>query len=108
MLWRAFSRSPEHHNDIYRFNRGTSTWTRIVTNGDVPPPRVRMGFTATPNGMIYLFGGYSDYSGELERWIEESTRKLTVPNNWPSPFQTVLCMIFFGILLPLYCVAKIG
>jgi hypothetical protein len=90
MLWRASSRSPAHHNDIYRFNRGTSTWTRIVTNGDVPPPRVRMGFTATPNGMIYLFGGYSDYSGELERWIEESTRKLRVHNKSAKPILNTL------------------
>jgi N-acetylneuraminic acid mutarotase len=67
MLWRASSCLPAHHNDIYRYNCGTSTWTRIATNGDVPIQRVRMGFTATPNGTIYLFGGYSDYNGELER-----------------------------------------
>jgi hypothetical protein len=62
---------PEHHNDLYRFNPGTSTWAHLVTIGDVPSSRVRMGFTATPDGMIYLFGGYSDYSGELDDWIKK-------------------------------------
>ena len=86
-IWRASSCSPAHHNDIYRYNRGTSTWTRIATNGNVPLPRVRMGFTATPNGTIYLFGGYSDYNGELERWIGESLSKIRVivSNKWAKP-----------------------
>ncbi len=46
-----------------------------------------MGFTATPNGVIYLFGGYSDYSGELERWIEEFTSaiRVIVSNNLAKP-----------------------
>ena len=36
--------------------------TSAVTTGFAPSPRFGMGFTATPDGMLYAFGGYD--SGE--------------------------------------------
>jgi hypothetical protein len=45
-------------NDLYRFSTGGNTWTALSTDGSRPSLRYYMGFTATPNGMLYVFGGF--------------------------------------------------
>jgi N-acetylneuraminic acid mutarotase len=44
-------------NDLYRFSAENNTWTALSPTGSGPTPRYGMGFTATPNGMLYVFGG---------------------------------------------------
>ena len=46
-------------NDLYKFSSSTVTWTALSPSGPIPSPRSDMGFTATPDGTIYLFGGYN-------------------------------------------------
>jgi hypothetical protein len=44
-------------NDLYRFSAGDNTWTALSPTGSGPTPRDSMGFAATPDGMLYVFGG---------------------------------------------------
>ncbi len=44
-------------NDIFRFDPATATWTELRPFGPAPVERRRMGFAATPDGMLYVFGG---------------------------------------------------
>ena len=45
-------------NDLFRFDPATNTWTELIPSGRVlPPATAQMGFTATPDGRLYLFGG---------------------------------------------------
>ncbi len=66
-----------HYNDIYRFDPANAMWTALPPSGDPPLPRNAMGFAATPDGMLYVFGGYSsDREGRDGRgvWrLEEAT-----------------------------------
>jgi hypothetical protein len=45
-------------NDVYRFSAAANTWTALSTSGSAPSPRAYMGFAATPDGMLYVFGGW--------------------------------------------------
>jgi hypothetical protein len=47
-----------YYNDLYRFNPATVTWTALSPSGPFPSPRHMMGFTATPDGKLYVFGGF--------------------------------------------------
>ena len=47
------------YNDLYRYDPKNVTWTALTALGSAPSPRESMGFTATPDGMLYLFGGQS-------------------------------------------------
>jgi hypothetical protein len=51
-------------NDVYRFSAAANTWTALSPSGSAPSPRLWMGFAATPDGMLYVFGG-SDGSGNV-------------------------------------------
>jgi hypothetical protein len=51
-------------NDLYRYSAAANTWTALSPSGSAPSPRFWMGFAATPDGMLYLFGGYVDYGNE--------------------------------------------
>jgi N-acetylneuraminic acid mutarotase len=44
-------------NDLYRFSPGDNAWTALPPSGSAPSPRNAMGFAATPDGMLYIFGG---------------------------------------------------
>ena len=44
-------------NDVYRFSPAANTWTALSPSGSAPSPRYGMGFAATPDGMLYVFGG---------------------------------------------------
>jgi hypothetical protein len=50
-------------NDVYRFSAAANTWTAVSTSGSSPSPRVGMGFEATPDGMLYVFGGTGGTGG---------------------------------------------
>jgi hypothetical protein len=54
------------HNDVYRFSPAANTWTALSPSGSGPSPRGSMGFAATPNGMLYVFGGYGSGNGRVE------------------------------------------
>jgi hypothetical protein len=43
--------------DLYKLDPITLVWTSLLTSGPTPSPRGYMGFTATLNGLIYVFGG---------------------------------------------------
>ena len=49
--------------DLYRFSPATNTWTALSPSGSGPSSRFRMGFAATPDGMLYVFGGYGSGGG---------------------------------------------
>jgi hypothetical protein len=44
-------------NDLYRFSPSASKWAELSPIGPAPAPRQYMGFAATPDGMLYVFGG---------------------------------------------------
>ncbi len=44
-------------NDFYRFSAAANTWTALPT-GSAPSARYGMGFASTPDGMLYVFGGF--------------------------------------------------
>jgi hypothetical protein len=46
-------------NDLYRFSAAANNWTALSPSGSGPSPRYAMGFAATPDGMLYVFGGTS-------------------------------------------------
>ena len=50
--------------DVYRFSAAANTWTALSPSGSSPSPRYNMGFAATPDGMLYVFGG-SDGNGKV-------------------------------------------
>lgn len=54
-----------YYNDVYRFSAAANTWTALSPSGSGPSPRGGMGFAATPDGMLYVFGGYG--GGDV-RW----------------------------------------
>ena len=45
------------YGDLHRFNPASATWTELPNNGQAPSSRCLLGFTATPDGMLYVFGG---------------------------------------------------
>jgi hypothetical protein len=47
----------QYRNDVYRFSPAANTWTALSPSGPGPSPRSGMGFAATPDGMLYVFGG---------------------------------------------------
>jgi hypothetical protein len=55
-------------NDVYRFSAAANTWTALSPTGSGPSPRYGMGFAATPDGMIYVFGGFSGGKGMGGLW----------------------------------------
>jgi N-acetylneuraminic acid mutarotase len=44
-------------NDLYSFNPAGNIWTNLMPAGSIPSGRQNMGFTASPDGKLYLFGG---------------------------------------------------
>jgi N-acetylneuraminic acid mutarotase len=64
---RVYTHSHTHaglYNDLYRFSAAANTWTALLPSGSGPSPRNGMGFAATSDGMLYVFGGAD--SGERE------------------------------------------
>lgn len=55
-------------NDLHSFSPESDTWTNIA-HDSAPPPRIWMGCTATPDGMVYIFGGMSSWPAK-ENWID--------------------------------------
>jgi hypothetical protein len=52
-----------HLNDIYRFSPTTNAWT-LLSATNPPVASWHMGFTATPDGSLYVFGGHTNSGGE--------------------------------------------
>jgi hypothetical protein len=52
-----------YYNDLYCFSAAANTWTALSPSGSRPPLRDTMGFAATPDGMLYVFGGWDDGNG---------------------------------------------
>jgi N-acetylneuraminic acid mutarotase len=50
-------------NDVYRFSPAANNWTALSPSGSGPSPRYMMGFAATPDGMLYVFGGWNSSGG---------------------------------------------
>jgi N-acetylneuraminic acid mutarotase len=50
-------------NDLYRFNPTSNTWSNLSV-ANPPSARSGMGFAATPDGMLYVFGGRGSDGGE--------------------------------------------
>ena len=42
---------------MYRFSPAANSWTALSPSGSDPFRRYGMGFAATPDGMLYVFGG---------------------------------------------------
>jgi hypothetical protein len=49
--------SGTYFNELYSLNPGAGAWTGLSPTGDIPTAREAVGFAATPDGMLYLFGG---------------------------------------------------
>ena len=52
---------PAGFNDLYRYNPTTATWTKFAHFGSVPSVRYAMGFVATSDSELYVFGGADEY-----------------------------------------------
>ena len=69
----ALSSGSIYLNDLYLFSPTSNKWTTL--SAPFPPSaRGSLGFVATPDGMIYVFGGfgpvpYETYSGERRKGI---------------------------------------
>jgi hypothetical protein len=46
-----------HFNDLHCFSATANTWTALSSTGSGPSGRHAMGFVATPDGMLWVFGG---------------------------------------------------
>jgi hypothetical protein len=46
---------------VYRFNPAANTWTAALS---LSFRRMSMGFAATPDGMLYVFGGWDGFGTE--------------------------------------------
>ena len=64
-------------NDLYRFSPTNNTWTALAADSP-PSARVGMGFAATPDGLLYVFGGYGG-SGERRVWGEGGAQEEGIP-----------------------------
>ncbi len=57
-------------NSLHCLSINANTWTTLSPSGPAPTPRYLLGFAATPDGMLYVFGGLSssgkDGRGERE------------------------------------------
>jgi hypothetical protein len=58
----------DYRNDVYRLSSAANTWTALLPSGSGPSPRDSMCFAATPDGMLYVFGGYDDSRGNEREW----------------------------------------
>jgi hypothetical protein len=54
----------DRRNDLYCFSPAANTWTALSPSGSAPAPRSHLGFAATPDGMLYVFGG-NGVSGQM-------------------------------------------
>jgi hypothetical protein len=52
-----------YFNDISRFDPTTNAWATLSTSGLTPSGRWWMGFSAAPDGTIFLFGGGNGNGG---------------------------------------------
>ncbi|NXK87311.1 KLDC4 protein, partial [Formicarius rufipectus] len=48
-----------YYNDVYAFNLDSFTWSRLAPAGIGPAPRSGCQMTASPEGSIIIYGGYS-------------------------------------------------
>jgi hypothetical protein len=53
-------------SDLYRLSATSNAWTALFPSGSGPSERRGMGFAATPDGMLYVFGGLSRDGGGNE------------------------------------------
>ena len=53
----------DYSNDLYRYDPTTLKWTALFPSGTIPSKREFIGFTATPDGKLYTFGG-TGYTGD--------------------------------------------
>uniref|UniRef100_A0A6T8DVU2 Uncharacterized protein n=1 Tax=Cryptomonas curvata TaxID=233186 RepID=A0A6T8DVU2_9CRYP len=53
---------PAPLSNFSRFNPRNNSWTDLVpiSNGSVPSARYAMGFTSTPDGRLFVFGGHGE------------------------------------------------
>ena len=56
-------------NDLNSFSPATNAWTALAPSGPIPVQRSSMGFAATPDGKLYLFGGESVSGGGREKCV---------------------------------------
>jgi N-acetylneuraminic acid mutarotase len=62
-------------NDLYRFSPTSNAWTALSV-ASPPSARYDMGFVATPDGMLYVFGGWDNSGhGEGSVWWEEPVQQ---------------------------------
>jgi hypothetical protein len=63
--------SSDYCKDLFSFDSKdkTNTWTALSVDFPMPSGRSKMGFTATPDNKLFVFGGYSSgYSGEIDSY----------------------------------------
>ena len=58
------ARAGQRLNDLYSFSPAANTWTALSPSGSGPSGREGMGFAATPNGLLYVFGGGANGGNE--------------------------------------------
>ena len=52
-----FAVAPGGANDLFSYEPSTKMWKQLPHSSSAPSPRFEMGFAATPDRMLYVFGG---------------------------------------------------
>ena len=58
ICWALKQSAGGYLNDLYQFDPVDTTWRKLAVTGSVPTRRHMHGLTATPDGMLYVFGGF--------------------------------------------------
>jgi N-acetylneuraminic acid mutarotase len=86
------------NNDLFIFDLNDKIWRKPDVTGSKPDPRFSMGFTAASNGMLYVFGGFSNelsdclndlysFNPNTNTWtLASSSADISPP---PSPRQSM-------------------
>ena len=64
-------------DSFYRWNLTGSEWTVLTPSGPTPPGRFFTGCAATPDGLVYIFGGDAGQS--------ENRLSFGIRVSWTSP-----------------------
>lgn len=76
--------SYKYYNDVWCFSLETYTWQEIKPSGAIKPaPRSACCLTATPDGQILLWGGYSKSAvkKDIDRGVTHSDMFALVPES---------------------------
>ena len=62
-----------YYNDLWCYDFGQHEWRELSVAGSSPPPRFAHIATVTPSGQMFVYGGSSHATGQLDDlWVFDS------------------------------------